>query len=131
MCCSSILNLFSLLFRSASSASFLFFSSSFSCLSPRWPHAQPPLGSIPHPEPRGREGSEGERRREGQMEGEREREREPQRVSLYSVRCYISVTSLRGRREISSPKCRSPAFCSPVINRPSFPILLFIVTSHS
>ena len=44
-----------------------------------WPGAQPPLGSIPHREPAGREGwREGEREREsregeGQMEGMRER----------------------------------------------------------
>lgn len=39
-----------------------------------WPDAQPPLGSIPHPEPRGKRGiGGGERGGEGQMEGMKER----------------------------------------------------------
>lgn len=60
-----------------------------------WPDAQPPLGSIPHPSQR--EERDGRRGREEEKDKWKEWEKEPQRVSLYRVWCYSSVTSLRGR----------------------------------
>ncbi len=91
-----------------------------------WPDARPPLGSIPHPEPRGKRGIGGEGRGEKRRRTNGRNERKNHSGSPYIECDVIYLWPRWGGEEqfLLQIVCRFPAFCSRVINLPFQPFCL-------
>lgn len=88
-----------------------------------WPGAQPPLGSIPHPEPTGREGSKGGEKRR-RTNGRNERKNHSGTPYIECDVIYLWPRWGGEEQFLLQIVCRFPAF-SLVVNLP----FLFIDTS--